>query len=109
MDDEKPKNGNDRSKRLKKKDQSINSERQIVVKNGAGVSVLESEDEDGFLISSSHKSKGTSQDFQVGADEEMDKKTSENSEKKKAKDSSDDGTGKKRKVKSVDQDDQLEK
>ncbi|KAJ0043771.1 hypothetical protein Pint_17281 [Pistacia integerrima] len=109
VDDEKPTNGNDRSKQLKKKGQSSNSERQIVVKNGASVSVLESEDEDGFMISSSRKSKGTSQDSELGADEEMDKKTSENSEKKKAKDISDDGTGKKRKVKSVDQDDQPEK
>lgn len=109
MDDEKPMNGNDQPKRLKKKDQSSNSEQQIVVKSGAGVSVLESEDEDGFPISSSCKSKGISQDSQVGEDEVTDKKTSENSEKKKGIDSSDDGTGKKRKVESVDQDDQPEK
>ncbi|XP_044468336.1 peptidyl-prolyl cis-trans isomerase FKBP53 isoform X2 [Mangifera indica] len=109
VDDEKPTNGNDRSKRLKKKDQSSNSEQQIVVKNSTGISVLESEDEDGFPINSSGKSKGTSQDSQVEVVDEMGKKSSEKSEKKKAKDSSDEGTGKKRKVKSVDHDDQTEK
>ncbi|KAL9412116.1 hypothetical protein AB3S75_045688 [Citrus x aurantiifolia] len=107
IEDDKPMNGNDQPKRLKKKDVSSESERQIVVKNATGVPELESEDEDGFPISTSHKSKVTSREAQVMADEENGEKTSEDSEKKKA--SSDQDTGKKRKVKSTGQDEQQER
>lgn len=107
MDDDKPANGNDQPKHLKKKDQSSESERQIVVKNATGVPELESEDEDGFPISTLHKSKATSREAQVAADEENVEKTSEDSEKKKA--SNDQDTRKKRKVKSTGQDEQEER
>lgn len=107
VDEDEPTNGNV-SKQPKKKDRPSDYERQIVVKNGASVPVLESEDEDGFPISTSHKGKGTSQEAQVEADEERDKRISEDTEKK-AKDSSDNDASKKRKVKGRDQDDQPER
>ncbi|KAH7557489.1 hypothetical protein JRO89_XS11G0164300 [Xanthoceras sorbifolium] len=105
VDDEKPSNGNGQSKRLKKKGKSSDSEQQIVVKSDTNVPVLESEDEDGFPISTSHKSDGP----QVEAEKEISKRANEDTEKKKAKDSSDNGASKKRKVKTADQDDQAER
>ncbi|KAL5811000.1 hypothetical protein ACOSQ4_027568 [Xanthoceras sorbifolium] len=105
VDDEKPSNGNGQSKRLKKKGKSSDSEQQIVVKSDTNVPVLESEDEDGFPISTSHKSDGS----QVEAEKEISKRANEDTEKKKAKDSSDNGASKKRKVKTADQDDQAER
>lgn len=107
VDDDKPADGNDQPKHLKKKDQSSESERQIVVKNATGVPELESEDEDGFPISTSHKSNAAFREAQVVADEENVEKTSEDSEKKKA--SNDQDTRKKRKVKSTGQDEQEER
>ncbi|KAK1576004.1 hypothetical protein Q3G72_010051 [Acer saccharum] len=105
VDDEKPANSNGQSKRLKKKDKSSNSERQIVVKSSASVPVLESEDEDGFPISTSHKSNGP----QVEAEKETDTRANEETEKKKAKDKNDHDASKKRKVKTADKDDQPER
>ncbi|OVA07685.1 Peptidyl-prolyl cis-trans isomerase [Macleaya cordata] len=61
LDDEKPANGNGSRKRLKKKYQMSDSDdddqKQIVVKDDTGSKVLESEDEDGFPISSITKNK----------------------------------------------------
>ena len=105
MDDEKPTNGNVESKRLKKKIKLTNSEdknnshRQLVVKRGAGMTVLESEDEDGFPVSASHKSEDAIQDPQPETKKQEEKLTTEEGKKKRK-----DGSEKKRKVKSTDED-----
>lgn len=63
LDDEKPADGNGIAKRGKKKTQfstsydNGNSERQLILKSDTVASILESEDEDGFPISSPQKNK----------------------------------------------------
>ncbi|KAG6753425.1 hypothetical protein POTOM_043493 [Populus tomentosa] len=110
-EDDKPTKENGKSKRLKKKNNQSsdkedqnNSQRQIVLKRDRGISVLESEDEDGFPISSPAKSKDTVQEQQA----ELDGQTTQETKKKMASEDNDD-TRKKRKVKSVDQDGQPER
>ncbi|XWS37714.1 hypothetical protein CRYUN_Cryun19dG0068700 [Craigia yunnanensis] len=110
MDDEKPTKGNAESKRLKKKNKLTdsedknNSQRQLVVKRGAGMTVLESEDEDGFPVSASRKSEEAIQEPQPETKKRGEKLTTEEG-KKIRKDSSE----KKRKVKSSDEDGQQER
>lgn len=106
IEDDKPTNGKSQSKPLLKNNQSngsednTNSQHQIV-KRGAGVPVLESEDEDGFPISTKNK---TNVEKPESATEQKDKVT-EKTKKKKAKDG-DDAVGLKRKVENIDQDHQ---
>ncbi|XP_009372915.1 peptidyl-prolyl cis-trans isomerase FKBP53 [Pyrus x bretschneideri] len=108
-DDEKPANGNSQSKRQVKKNQSndseknTNSQHQIVVKKNAGVTVLESEDEDGFPISTKQK---TNIEKPEAATEQKDNKITEKTKKKKVKDG--EAVGSKRKVEDVHQDCQPE-
>ncbi|KAG6747417.1 hypothetical protein POTOM_049821 [Populus tomentosa] len=116
-EDDKPKKENGKSKRIKKKknnqssdqEDQNNSQRQIVVKRDAGISVLESEDEDGFPISSSAKRKATVQDPQAEINGQKDKETTQETKKKIDREDNDDTTGKKRKVKSIDEDGQPER
>ncbi|KAI9384926.1 hypothetical protein POPTR_012G129200v4 [Populus trichocarpa] len=114
-EDDKPTKENGKSKRLKKKNNQSsdkedqnNSQQQIVLKRDRGISVLESEDEDGFPISSSAKNKDTVQEQQAELDGQKDKETTQETKKKMASEDNDD-TRKKRKVKSVDQDGQPER
>ncbi|CAK7337093.1 unnamed protein product [Dovyalis caffra] len=114
-EDDKPTKENAKSKRLKKKNNQSsdredqnNSQRQIVLKRDTCISVLESEDEDGFPISSSAKSKVTVQEPQAELNGQKDEETTRETNKKIAREDNDDATGKKRKVKSVDQDGQPE-
>ncbi|KAB2596563.1 peptidyl-prolyl cis-trans isomerase FKBP53 [Pyrus ussuriensis x Pyrus communis] len=108
-DDEKPTNGNSQSKRQVKKNQSndseknTNSQQQIVVKENAGDPVLESEDEDGFPISTKQK---TNIEKHEAATEQKDSKITEKTKKKKVKDG--EAVGSKRKVEDVHQDCQPE-
>ncbi|XWS50666.1 hypothetical protein CRYUN_Cryun12cG0105800 [Craigia yunnanensis] len=110
VDDEKPTNGNVKSKRLKKKikltdsEDKNNSQRQLIVKRGAGITVLESEDEDGFPVSASRKSEDAIQDPQPETKKQEEKLTTEEGKKTRK-----DGSEKKRKVKSIDEDGQQEK
>ncbi|KAM1069937.1 hypothetical protein ACFX13_001843 [Malus domestica] len=108
-DGEKPTNGNSQSKRQVKKNQSndsekdTNSQQQIVVKENAGVPVLESEDEDGFPISTKQK---TNIEKHEAATEQKDSKITKKTKKKKVKDG--EAAGSKRKVEDVQQDGQPE-
>ncbi|KAM2281486.1 hypothetical protein ACFX1S_042081 [Malus domestica] len=108
-DDDKPTNGNSQSKRQVKKNQSndseknTNSQHQIVVKKNASVTVLESEDEDGFPISTKQK---TNIEKPEAATEQKDNKITEKTKKKKVNDS--EAAGSKRKVEDVHQDGQPE-
>ncbi|KAE8705318.1 39 kDa FK506-binding nuclear protein [Hibiscus syriacus] len=103
MDDEKPICGNGESKRSKKKNKLTGSEeqknlqRQLIAKRGAVETDLETEDEDGFPVSASHKSEDA---IQQPKPETL---TTEE-DKRKGKDLSE----KKRKVKSIDEDSQQE-
>ncbi|XP_028756455.1 peptidyl-prolyl cis-trans isomerase FKBP53 [Neltuma alba] len=104
VDDDKPESGDNASKKSKKKVQmpnskdGKNSQQQIVVRGDKGVHVLESEDEDGFPISTSlmEEAKG----------EKTHKKT-EKAKKKKVKDD-DYAATLKRKVEGADKDEHLE-
>ncbi|PSR93366.1 Peptidyl-prolyl cis-trans isomerase [Actinidia chinensis var. chinensis] len=91
LDDEKPANENGISKRVKKKknrlstsDDNGNSEQQLV-KNDTGGPILESEDEDGFPISSRPKNKADALSINEKVEEIKDKGTNDESKKKKAK------------------------
>lgn len=112
MDDEKATNGNGQQKQ-KKKNRSSDSEdhresqQQIVVKSHSSP-VLESEDEDGFPVSTEHKSNSSIQKPEAEA-EQIEKKASEKTKKKKKINDGDQATGLKRKVESVDQDDHPER
>lgn len=111
-DDEKPTNGNIQSKRLLKKNKSScledkNPQHQIVSKRNAGVPVLESEDEDGFPISTNQKTNSNIEKPEAATEQE-DNKITEKSKKKNVKDG-DDTAGLKRKVEDVDQDGQPER
>ncbi|KAK8686641.1 hypothetical protein V6N13_125664 [Hibiscus sabdariffa] len=105
MDDEKPTSGNDESKRSKRKnkltgsEEQKNSQPQLVVKRGAGVTDLETEDEDGFPVSASHKSEET----QPETEKQRENLTTEE-DKKTIKDVGE----KKRKAKSIDEESQQE-
>ncbi|CAI9774089.1 unnamed protein product [Fraxinus pennsylvanica] len=86
VDVEKPVNENGVSKRAKKKksqsnvsDDNMNYDRQLVVKGGHDVPVLESEDEDGFPVSASREIKDDN------ADEETHKKKLKTEASKKLK------------------------
>lgn len=111
VDDDKPTNGNGQLHRKKKNQSKDHSEsqKQIVVKN-RGVPVLESEDEDGFPVSATHKSNSNILEPEGEAEQTEEKITekTKKKKKKKAKDG-DDATGLKRKVESVDQDDHQER
>ncbi|KAF9668259.1 hypothetical protein SADUNF_Sadunf15G0110400 [Salix dunnii] len=118
-EDDQPEKENGKSKRLKKKkkkkknqssdqEDQNNSQGQIVLKRDAGISVLESEDEDGFPISSSSKKTVTVQELLAEINEQKEKETTQETKKKIAREDNDDTAGKKRKVKSIDQDGQPE-
>ncbi|EEF51514.1 FK506-binding protein, putative [Ricinus communis] len=100
VDDEKPNNQPKQSKKKSNQEDQKNSHRQMLVRRGADVSVLESEDEDGFPIVASQKSKAGVEEPEL--DIQKDKRTKET--KKKARDDNSDATGKKRKDKGTDQD-----
>ncbi|KAJ7970067.1 Peptidylprolyl isomerase [Quillaja saponaria] len=93
VNDEKPTDGSGQAKRPKKKNQIINlensgnSHQQIGIRGGSDFPVLESEDEDGFPISTTHKSNSNTQKVE-----------------KKTKKKGDDAPNLKRKDESVDQD-----
>uniref|UniRef100_A0A5B7BEQ9 peptidylprolyl isomerase n=1 Tax=Davidia involucrata TaxID=16924 RepID=A0A5B7BEQ9_DAVIN len=115
--DEKPANANENgiSKRPKKKnrlratDDNDNSQQQIVVKSGAHVPVLESEDEDGFPISSPRKSKDDVLNTKGKAEEIKDKRIDEETKRKKAKDDPGHAKKLKRKVGAIVQDGEQER
>ncbi|KAJ6761235.1 PEPTIDYLPROLYL ISOMERASE, partial [Salix purpurea] len=114
-EDDKPEKVNGKSKRLKKKknqssdqEDQNNPQGQIVLKRDEGISVLESEDEDGFPVSSLSKRKVTVQEPLAEINEQKDKETTQETKKKIAREDNDDTSGKKRKVKSIDQDGQPE-
>ncbi|KAF8413049.1 hypothetical protein HHK36_001024 [Tetracentron sinense] len=110
LEEEKPTNRSGSHKRLKKKNQlsdsndNDNSHRQIVVKSNTGVPVLESEDEDGFPISSLRENKPIAKNTEAETKEKVDKKRTKEGKNKKAKDDADHVTGLKRKVDDVVQD-----
>lgn len=101
MDDEKPTKGNEGSKRSKRKnkltgsEEQKNSEGQLIVKRGAGVTDLETEDEDGFPVSASQKSEDAIQQPQPETKELRENLTKEDKKTRK------DVCEKKRKVKST--------
>ncbi|KAG5558434.1 hypothetical protein RHGRI_008389 [Rhododendron griersonianum] len=87
LDDEKPADGNGIAKRGKKKTQfntSYNngdSERQLILKSATGASILESEDEDGFPISSPQKNKADAASIKGKAGQNKDTRTDDESKK----------------------------
>ncbi|XVF53981.1 hypothetical protein PTKIN_Ptkin05aG0144400 [Pterospermum kingtungense] len=102
VDDEKP----TESKQLKKKNKFTDSEEKNnsqhqLVKRVAGISVLESEDEDGFPVSATHKSKDAIQEPQQETEKQGEKMKTEEGKKKRK-----DGSEKKRKAKSSEEDGQ---
>ncbi|KAF3433113.1 hypothetical protein FNV43_RR24215 [Rhamnella rubrinervis] len=105
-DDEEP-------KVLKRKNESSGSEdnagsrQQIVVRGDTSVPILESEDEDGFPISTQHKGKSNLQKTEAEA-EQTDNKTSEKTKMKKAP-NSDTTTNLKRKIDNIEADGHLER
>ncbi|XP_057952747.1 peptidyl-prolyl cis-trans isomerase FKBP53 [Malania oleifera] len=111
LDDEKPANGNAKSKPLVKKSHSKESDdddylqRQIIVKSDAAVQGLVSEDEDGFPIPDLHKNESKIQKAEE-AEEMTDKRTEEPKKKKKTKNDSDSVTNLKRRVDTPIQDDE---
>ncbi|KAL7001641.1 peptidylprolyl isomerase [Sarracenia purpurea var. burkii] len=90
LDDGKPATENGIFKQVKKKNQlsasDDNAKRQLIVKSDTGGSILESEDEDGFPISSPDKNKTDAVSVKGKAEEIKDKRTDDESKKKKAKD-----------------------
>ena len=100
MDDEKPTTKIGQSKQQKKKIQSSGSEvnkdpqHQIIARRGTGIPVLESEDEDGFLVSNKHESKSNVQKPEVEV-QETDGRVEKTNEKTE---DGDDATNLKRKV-----------
>ncbi|XP_059452794.1 peptidyl-prolyl cis-trans isomerase FKBP53 [Corylus avellana] len=113
VDDDKPTNGNGqlhRKKKNKSSDSKDHRESQQLVAKNRGVPVLESEDEDGFPVSTTDKSNSNIQEPE-GEAEQTEDKTNEKAKKKKKKKAKDDddATGLKRKVESVDQDDHQER
>lgn len=90
MEDKKPADENDMSKRPKKKKNQPsegheNSDKQIVVKSNNSGPVLESEDEDGFPISTSPKSNPDAVTNKPKSQENEDHKTDEKVQKGKRK------------------------
>ncbi|XVF12371.1 hypothetical protein REPUB_Repub08aG0111600 [Reevesia pubescens] len=81
-----------------------NSQRPLVVRRGGNVTVLESEDEDGFPVSLSRNSEDAIQEPQPEKEKEREKLTTEEATKPTK-----DGNEKKRKVKSTDEDGQQER
>ncbi|GAV62345.1 LOW QUALITY PROTEIN: hypothetical protein CFOL_v3_05869, partial [Cephalotus follicularis] len=87
-EDRKPAIENNQSKRQKEKNQSsdsedkINSQKQIALKSNSDVPVYESEDEDGFPTSASHKSEVVLQDPKAEVDKLTDNTTSKETKKK---------------------------
>lgn len=87
LDDEKPADGNVIAKRGKKKTQfstSYNngeSGRQLILKSAIGASILESEDEDGFPISSPQKNKADAASIKGKAGQNKDTRTDDESKK----------------------------
>ncbi|KAF7813308.1 peptidyl-prolyl cis-trans isomerase FKBP53 [Senna tora] len=108
VDDDKPESGDASSKKLKKKDQMANSKNSQlqVVRGDKRVPVLESEDEDGFPISTSDKGESDSQKAEEEVKELKHKKT-EKANKKKVKDD-DHAATLKRKVEGADGDEKIE-
>ncbi|XP_058104653.1 peptidyl-prolyl cis-trans isomerase FKBP53 isoform X2 [Magnolia sinica] len=117
VDDEKPANGKSSRKHLTEKnhlsesDDGDDDSQLRTVAKGTGAPVLESEDEDGFPLSLTSKSKSAVKN--VDAKENSEKKTAEagrkkekkeKKKKKKQEDNSDQVTGLKRKIDAVDQD-----
>ncbi|CAI9092087.1 OLC1v1027237C3 [Oldenlandia corymbosa var. corymbosa] len=107
LDDEKPTKDEFASKQSKKKkiqkDEPKNSEnsgKQLIVRGTSGVPVLESEDEDGFPVSSPSKRKA--QDLTSRSSDSARDEHPEKGQKKKGKDDS--GLSLKRKIDVVDQD-----
>jgi len=110
-DDNQPENGDNPAKQSKKKEQSVHLKEKVskssqlpVVVRGDNKLVLESEDEDGFPISTSDKAKSESQKAETKG-EQAHKKTGKSN--KKAKDV-DESASLKRKVQAVDEDEQLQ-
>ncbi|KAG5234469.1 peptidyl-prolyl cis-trans isomerase FKBP [Salix suchowensis] len=116
-EDDKLTKENGKSKRLKKKKKNLpsdkedqnNPQQQIVLKRDKGISVLESEDEDGFPMSSSAKSKDTVQEQQAVLDGQKDKEMIQETNKKMTNEDNENTTMKKRKAKTVHQDGQPER
>uniref|UniRef100_A0A6N2KL49 peptidylprolyl isomerase n=1 Tax=Salix viminalis TaxID=40686 RepID=A0A6N2KL49_SALVM len=116
-EDDKPTKENGKSKRLKKKKKNLpsdkedqnNPQQQIVLKRDKGISVLESEDEDGFPMSSSAKSKDTVQEQQAVLDGQKDKEMIQETNKKMTNEDNENTTMKKRKAKTIHQDGQPER
>ncbi|CAK9161050.1 unnamed protein product [Ilex paraguariensis] len=111
FDDEKPTNENGkrskkRNNRLSGSEDNNDSQRQIVVKCGTAVPVLESEDEDGFPISSPRMSTDTALNAKANAEEIENKRTGEEVVKKKEKDAPHRTKNLKRKIDAVGQDDE---
>lgn len=110
FDDEKPANEKGKSKQGKKKnplttsDNNGNSVQQLIVKSDTGGRILESEDEDGFPISSHHKNNADASSVEGKAEETKDNITDKKAKKKKAKDDSDCVRRLKRKVDAIIQD-----
>ena len=108
VDEEKPAGGNGQSKRQKKKknqsngsEDDTNPQHQIVVRGESGINVLESEDEDGFPISSKNETKFNLQKPKAEV-KPTDNKT-EKTKKKKAQEYGDGTTNLKRKVDNIDE------
>ncbi|KAM7272352.1 hypothetical protein ACFE04_027015 [Oxalis oulophora] len=115
-DDEKPANENVQSKQQMKKNQPGSSEdKQIPVKSKANVTVVESEDEDGFPIDGSNKAEPIVQELDekavdvVPEDNIANKDTKKKKKKNKAEGGDDLAAGKKRKAKTTEEDAQVEK
>ncbi|KAL0317705.1 UNVERIFIED_CONTAM: Peptidyl-prolyl cis-trans isomerase FKBP53 [Sesamum angustifolium] len=110
VDDEKPTNENGTSKRAKKKkpqssmsNDNENSDRQIVVKAGAGVPILESEDEDGFPLPT-HGNKSDISKSEAKLEDTNNERIVEKTQKKNKKDEAAHIKSLKRKIDAVGQD-----
>lgn len=93
MDDEKTAKEEAASRKTKKKknqkgesNKNESSGKQLVVRGTSGVPILESEDEDGFPISSPSKRKVDDLTSRVSADETRDESTGNETRQKKSKD-----------------------
>ena len=84
------------------------SQQQIVARGDTSVPILESEDEDGFPISTQHKDKSNLQKTEAEA-EQTDNKTAEKTKKKKKAPNSDTTTNLKRKVDNIEADGHLKR
>lgn len=82
MDDEKPENGDDQNKQLKKNNQVAKLKPKDSTSSEPAIELVESEDEDGFPISTGEKDVSVSQKADAEMKGEQARKKTENANKK---------------------------